>query len=45
MKNLKYDFSFDSALWAFFMKFAPHLREEGGEVCISLVWKNPPFNI
>ena len=40
-KNLKYDFSFDPALWASFMKLAPFLRgrERGAGVCISLVGK------
>ena len=28
-KNLKYDFSFDSTLWASFMKFAPFLSGAG----------------
>ena len=38
-KNLKYDFSFDSTLWASFMKIGQLLRE--GVICISLVGKNP----
>ena len=41
-KNRKIDFSFDSALFASFIKIGPFLRGEGGgEVCISLVGKSP----